>query len=1149
MRWRPAGPDVPESSGHVVSTPLPEPTDPPMKPGPINDQAPPGQSGAPASTAETVGSRSPRSIALLGAAVIVGLLMVLGVVPLSELVGSRPGRPAGLSVEVSSSTGVPPADSGLRDVPRGLPRGTVIRTADDVLPFAVRALGPAGADAMLAVLASGGSLLVDQVTAEDGSPLYPYRYPAVESVLDGAASGSLASDGTALGAALTLLAAQTQPQHEEATAIDNAGPAAFAVLLRARAQGGCAPQVNLLLLLASDDFTGADVLASELERAEAACPGDLAPGWLVAQAQLRGVSAGTEPERPGSPTSDAVTTMERVVTRHATSTAALTGLGDAYLGAAMTLDEPPFTARRFFREAVAAYNRAVDRGGQRDAAAGLARALIGLGEPSRAVDLLSPLAQSDTTPGPVLEVLIAAQESAHRFRDAENIGRRLAALGPSAYPRGGALFPNPQMPHVDTVQDVSNALSLGADHLGPLRASLAPQGARGSGGDALDISFIPQYRDVPGVTGTHAACASWAWRRDAVVAGRGATALETWTTAATGARPDGFGCPPEDDPARLQVVAELLDGGDTALADPSSDGAADDWQNLLRWAGDLPAARHFVVLWDEARADTSELPARRLGEIDFLTHRYDDAASEFDVAARRTRLLRWNGDLAVGQVQLARSASLLAAGRAGEAEAILRSLSAVGIQGYAYHQSQVSTVLDDSADDEYQVANEFAVLSYHASGQLADEERRTGRLRAAVEDYEAALSWLSQFADPFNLGARREALYNNAALAYLGLGNTAQASDLVDQALHDDPQSPIFLMTAGFVADRRGDVPGAMRRDRQALENDPGLYPAANDLGVELARLDRPTEARSAFRQAVGARPDYALGWFNLGVLESSRGFTRLLAAQHALATAYRLDPALRDRHLELTIDARVYRTALDLSKPLPPAWTLADLQRPAPAAAVGLLAVVGLGLGLARTANRGAAQTADKWLDPMTRRLEALPVLGRARAPVWAVIATVAAFLLADLHRSTTVTATVLYPVGLLVLAATAVSARDMVARRTGTVAPQRSWAPGIVVAVATGAAGYPWAPLPVVDTGEKGLRVHLAAPLTLAAVALVLFVESTWTRAPLAQAWAVATLIMCASLLLPVGPLDGAHLGKAGVAASAGVVGAALLLAVGLL
>jgi hypothetical protein len=40
-----------------------------------------------------------------------------------------------------------------------------------------------------------------------------------------------------------------------------------------------------------------------------------------------------------------------------------------------------------------------------------------------------------------------------------------------------------------------------------------------------------------------------------------------------------------------------------------------------------------------------------------------------------------------------------------------------------------------------------------------------------------------------------------------------------------------------------------------------------------------------------------------------------------------------------------------------------------------------------------------------------------------------------------------------------------------------------------------------------------------------------------------------MCASLLLPVGPLDGKHLSKAGVAVSAGVVGTALLYGLGLL
>jgi hypothetical protein len=69
------------------------------------------------------------------------------------------------------------------------------------------------------------------------------------------------------------------------------------------------------------------------------------------------------------------------------------------------------------------------------------------------------------------------------------------------------------------------------------------------------------------------------------------------------------------------------------------------------------------------------------------------------------------------------------------------------------------------------------------------------------------------------------------------------------------------------------------------------------------------------------------------------------------------------------------------------------------------------------------------------------------------------------------------------------------------------------------------------------------------LAALSLLLFVESAWLHTPLAQAWAVAALIMSASMLLPIGPLDGAHVGKAGIAAAAGVVGVALLVGLGLI
>src|SRR5262245_16692884 len=242
-------------------------------------------------------------------------------------------------------------------------------------------------------------------------------------------------------------------------------------------------------------------------------------------------------------------------------------------------------------------------------------------------------------------------------------------------------------------------------------------------------------------------------------------------------------------------------------------------------------------------------------------HRYNDAAGEFALAARRSRLVAPDNDLAVAQAQLDRGAALLAAGRPTEGVQILRPLDQLGTAGFAYQNSQSEGSPDALA---------FATVSYFACEQLADYERETGDLQAAVEDYTTALSWTDQVTD--GSGVRPEVLNNNAALAYLGLGQTSTAASLESKALASDGLDPAFLMTAGFIADRASNVTKAASYDRQALISDPGAFPAANDLGVELYRQHQDQAAVSALRQAVGANPSYALGWFNLGVLESKRG-------------------------------------------------------------------------------------------------------------------------------------------------------------------------------------------------------------------------------------------------------------------------------------
>jgi tetratricopeptide (TPR) repeat protein len=504
------------------------------------------------------------------------------------------------------------------------------------------------------------------------------------------------------------------------------------------------------------------------------------------------------------------------------------------------------------------------------------------------------------------------------------------------------------------------------------------------------------------------------------------------------------------------------------------------------------------------------------------------------VAARRFRnAIDW------AEARLDRGVALLRAGRDEEAIDLLRLVDRGAAADVLWSQTNSPGQTD-----------RLVTLSFHARAQLADVMREAGQLHASAEFYTAArerLPWIEERSLP---NIRPERVYANEALTLLGLDRVKDAERSIDKALEVDPANPVFLMTAGFIADRSERTREAADHNAAALRSDAGAYPAANDLGVELARLGDEDGALRALRQAVAARPDYALGWFNLGVLHGRLGPLHLPASQGALARAIALDPSLRDRDRELAIDDRIYPSGLDLSKPLPPRWSLADVQRSAPAAAAGLLAVCLLGLGLART-SVGAANRdlVDKVVEPATTRLQRLPGLGRLRHPGWALAATPLVFLLAGL-RGVGVGPTELlaYGLGVLVVVGLAMRARVAVARCAGLPAVQRTWVPGVVFGMATGAAGLPWAPLPVVRTSDVGQRVHWAAPVALALLGIVLFVEAAWLPLPLTRSLAVATLIMVASVLVPISPLDGKEAGQGGALAGVGVIGAAALVVLGL-
>ena len=241
----------------------------------------------------------------------------------------------------------------------------------------------------------------------------------------------------------------------------------------------------------------------------------------------------------------------------------------------------PFTARQDFRSAITEYNRASVLGDERDAAPGVARALIGLGAPAAAARLLAPLARSSGYPGQLLELLSVAYEAAHDFGAAVAVAQRLGQLGSASYPDGDALIPVPlngvgrfagrRLAPVVFRRRRADAVEGGADLAG------------GAGGSVQDLSFIPEYRDDPGVTGTQPSCPSWTWARDELLLGHAALALANSPAQFPNVRPGGGYCAQSD---KLTFMAETEAGqqpDQTIMKKDgiTSDDIADAWQNLL----------------------------------------------------------------------------------------------------------------------------------------------------------------------------------------------------------------------------------------------------------------------------------------------------------------------------------------------------------------------------------------------------------------------------------------------------------------------------------------------------------------------------------------------------------------------------------------
>jgi tetratricopeptide (TPR) repeat protein len=932
----------------------------------------------------------------------------------------------------------------------------------------------------------------------------------------------------------------------------------------------CDVALNLAFVVATDISAADDVVTAEFDRALAACPQDPTALWLLGQVRVQQSYVVPGQTRPSlTPATEEVlarpiATFRQLQRTFPGSAAGWAGEADAELRLAEDATEAgiePFTARHRFDRALTLYQRADQLSDDPGIDIGIARALAGLRQFDEAAEAATRATESDPSAAAFQVRRIEYLERAGRFGDGADGLEKLGSQ-PTQGPSGRSLLPNQTFLR-------SPLWSIGVERLRPISLNVAEPPGGGAGAIAYDFSFIPPYREDP-LTGYDPSCREWSLARDTVLAGRSDAALDIVrkygspdasdphvSCARVGGADDSAAAAPSDGVSRrgwltLAAVAAAELGSTSEVAaeleqlgyespyeqydsDPIAESPSvwqaylfDKRQNLWRFAGDLGKAKSIVDGW-LAQSPDDPGAADRAGEIAFLRGDYAAAAALFAKAASGYSSATPRGSLGRAAALLKEGAAEGQAGHDADARDTLRNALSAG--------EAAGERLSDSEHLSGE-AHRAALIVYYARVQLGDAGLRERNYANAIPEYEAAVEMYPKFeyveiepALPSRL--KNGAVENNLALAHIMLESGTRAVETATAAVGRDQQSPIFLQTLAYAYQSAGQLDASADTYRQALGFDTTLFPAANDLGVVLAKQGRSDDALTAFRRAVGANPDYALGWFNLGVHLSGMGPGHYLEAQGALGRAARLDPALRDADRQLVYDADPYYSGLDLSRPLPAEWRFVETQRRVPAALTVVIVLLLIGrliwnLGLDQasgalgermfgwTRNR-AAGGRRSWLSALTR-------------PFWPVVAILAtvAVLLWPLWRSDRPAAedVVILAVGVLVLVGVYVRSRLATARRAGTTVSHYTWLPAVGFGAAMGGVGLGFAPLPAATVPDEQRAVRWAGPAALAAVTVVLLALGWWSGLPAIRALGASAMVMMSSVLLPTKPFDGAYI-----------------------
>jgi len=123
----------------------------------------------------------------------------------------------------------------------------------------------------------------------------------------------------------------------------------------------------------------------------------------------------------------------------------------------------------------------------------------------------------------------------------------------------------------------------------------------------------------------------------------------------------------------------------------------------------------------------------------------------------------------------------------------------------------------------------------------------------------------------------------------MGAGNAAQAASLYREALASDPDEPLLFYKLSRALDKIKDIDGEKTALKQAIQLNPDLAEAQNQMGYLAAHEGDLALAEGYLRAAVHASPSYEAAWINLAATLASDG--KWAEAKEAVGHALEIDP------------------------------------------------------------------------------------------------------------------------------------------------------------------------------------------------------------------------------------------------------------------